>query len=365
MRGMDRPSDRDAARALVAANGLTAAASAHLTAEVAMKLPFEDLARFKDLLKRFFSTADWDDADDAALSRLVAGRIEPGAWWAHDLGAGLRMEHGMRDGRYTLWVTGGGGGARDSIFDRVFSGPVVPEATPHPRKVKFDIGGVPAPGRWYRRGDDIDDERVAALLEDPDVTDVMVAGDFVTVGLHRRAAWEDHLDRVLARVTAVFWEPSREGTGAPARTRDELVQEGLAGRADTADLHLLDPDLPRHRDRLEEAAASDDPRLRRVAVATLALSGQPSYAREILEIGVRDGSRIVRRAAVDAAADREDEALRPLFEGALGDEDEWVRWKAVRALRDLGIAPSRDRLRALAGDPDFRVRMEVAAALRG
>ncbi len=44
-----------------------------------------------------------------------------------------------------LWA-GGAGTVAPSIFDRVFDGPVVPEATPHPRKVKFTTGGTAAPG---------------------------------------------------------------------------------------------------------------------------------------------------------------------------------------------------------------------------
>ncbi len=353
----------DAARRAVAAHADGGAeAFGYLTDEVATRLEFHELVAFKSLLKRFFSAQPWTQEDAARLSDLVAPKLEDGEWWRHDLAAGVELAHGIRDGSYVIEVSGGGGGAAEGLFDRVFSGPVVPEATPHPRKVKFDLGGEPAPGRWYRQGDDVDDERAAALLDDERVTDVMVAGDFVTVGLRRDAPWEDHLDDVLNRVTDLFWDPDAVAAAQPARTRDELVAEGKATprRPRPEQLHLLDPDEPGHRRRLEDAAGHDDARIRRVAIVTLAQSADDDLARRWLSSGYADGSRIVRRAAVDAAADREDEALRDLFRQALDDEDAWTRWKAVRALGDLGIQPG-DGVARLADDPDFQVRMEVAS----
>ena len=129
-----------------------------------MHLPFEALTPYKTALKRFFSTDDWVDADDEALSMLVAPHLERG-WFEHDLGSGIVLGHGIRDGRYVIWATGGPAPA-PTVFDRAFSGPVRPVQTPHPRKVKFAIGGAPAPGRWYRQGEEVDDEAAAALLAD-------------------------------------------------------------------------------------------------------------------------------------------------------------------------------------------------------
>ena len=363
---IEPPVDLDDARRIVGAGEQFAEASGHLTTDVAMLLEFHELVPFKSLLKRFFSAAPWTAEDATRLSGLIAPHLDPGAWWEHELAGGVRLSHGMREGGYVLWVGGAGGGSAPSLFDRVFSGPVTPEATPHPRKVKFNTGGTPAPGRWYRRSDDLDDPRVAALLAHDDVTDVMVAGDFVTVGLARDSAWEDRLDALLGEVTDLFWDPDAGAAVPPERTRDELVAEGtgLARRATAAELHLLDPDDPEHRRRLEAALDDDDARVRRVAVATLALAGDPRTAGRAVEAGYADGARLVRRTAVDAAADREDEAFRPLFESALADTDPWTRWKAVRALAELGLASSRDSVAALADDPDFQVRMEVAAALR-
>lgn len=353
----------DASRAAVADEGLVAVASEHLTAEVAVHLPFDVLGSFKGALKRFFSREPWNEEDARALSDLVSPHLDDG-WWEHDLGAGLRLKHGVVDGAYRIEVTG----SRDtkpSIFDRVFSGPVIPEQTPHPRKVMFHVGGDPAPGVWHRRGEEVEDNRVAALMKDPDITDVMVAGDFVTVGLGREAKWEDRLDEVLAQVTELFW--SGRAASAPVRTRDELLDE--AGRlrprpARTEHLHLMDPNADAEREILVAALGSEDARRRRAAVVTLALSGDSAVATAAVVTGYSDASRIVRRAAVDAAGDLEDGAYRALFEKALFDEDPWIRWRAVRAIGDIGPEPSRDQLVLAAVDEDFRVRFEAASTLQ-
>lgn len=360
---MEPPADLDDARRAVGASDMFAEASGHLTAEVAMHLEFHELVAFKSSLKRFFSAAPWTGDDAARLSGVVAPHLSAEAWWEHDLTDGVRLMHGLADETYVLWVTGGEGGG--SLFDRVFSGPVLPEATPHPRKVKFNIGGRAAPGVWYRRGDEVEDHRAALLLAEPDVTDVMVAGDFVTVGLARTSEWEDRLDPLLDLVTSLFWDEGRAAQTPPERTRDELVAEGTAlERRVPQELHLLDPDDPGQRTQLEEALGDPDARVRRVAVATLAQADQTSVGWAGVITGYRDPSRMVRRTAIDAAGDREEEELRPLFEEALGDDDAWTRWKAVRSLGSIGPAASRDAVAALRDDPDFQVRMEVAAVLR-
>lgn len=351
-------------RTEVAARDLVAVASGHLTAEVALHLPFEVLVAFKNALKRFFSAQPWGDDERERLAKMVAPHLSEG-WWEHDLGHGLTLVHGVRGGRYTIEVTGPTDPAQ-SVFDRVFAGPVIPEPTPHPRKVKFAIGGEPAPGVWHRRGEDIDDPRVTALMEDPAITDVMVAGDFVTVGLIASASWEDRLDAVLVRVTELFW--SGEATHAPVRTREELLDEAghlAALPTRPEDLHLMSPDRPDHRELLTSALGDADARRRRAAVVTLALSADSAVTRAVVVTGYRDEARIVRRAAVDAAADLEDEAFRPLFEEALFDADPWIRWRSVRAIADLGVEPSRDLIALAAADEDFRVRFEAAAAFRG
>ncbi len=353
----------DAARAAVAELGLIGEASQHLTSEIAMHLPFEALGQFKNALKQFFSRAKWTPADEARLSALVTPHVPEGLW-EHDLGEGITLTHGIVEGIYLIRVSGEAAPGA-SIFDRAFSGPVLPEATPHPRKVKFQIGGKPAPGVWHRRGEEVADERVIALFGDDDITDVMVAGDFVTIGLARHASWEERLDPLLERVTELFW--SGQGSAAPARTRDELLEE--AGRLSVAevrpeDLHLMDPDRAEHRALLIAALDADDPRHRRAAVATLALSGDSDVAKAAVVTGFREDSRIVRRTALDAAADLEDEAFRPLFEEAIFDRDPWIRWRSVRAISAIGVGSSEEKIALAAADEDFQVRFEANAVWR-
>ncbi len=355
--------DLDATRAAIVSKGLVATASAYLTSDVAIALPFEALGPFKRLLLQFFSPAPWGESDAQALGEVVAPHVEEG-WWEHDLGSGITLAHGIRDGAYVLRVGGGTGGA-PSIFDRVFDGPVVPEATPHPRKVKFTTGGTPAPGRWYRRGDAgaPDDERVRRLFAEPDVTDVMVAGDFVTVGI--RSSWEHRLEPLLALVTELF-AGSEAPASAPERTRDELLAEaGRLAETRPEELHLLDPDDPEGRSRLVASMDAPDARVRRVAVAVLVESADPDVRRDAVARGLSDTARPVRRTAVDAAADAADQGLRGVFESLLSDGDAWIRWKATRALGELGIGPSRSVVEARLDDADFQVRFEASRVLRG
>lgn len=347
------------ARGEVGRRGLVAAASAHLTETIALRLPFESLGPFKTLLKRYFSDEPWTADDAAALSALVAPHV-PKQRWSLDLADDLTLTHEVVEGGYSLAVTGSV--TEDgSLWDRVFTGPIVPEPTPHPQKVKFTFGGDPAPGVWYLRGGDPDDDRVRALLAEDDVTDVMVAGSFVTIGLEPSSRWKDRLDDLLALVGRLF-APGEVAT--EARTRDELIGEGRTVVIDSEHLHLLDADHPDHRQRLEAALADEDPRVRRVAVAVLAGSGDAGVADDALEAGRRDRSLLVRRMAIDAAADAEDERHRPLLEAGLADGDPWTRWRSVRALADLGLATSREAVAALEDDRDFQVRFEVARVLR-
>lgn len=364
MPGMEaRPEDQDGTRAAIAERELVVTASGYLTGEVAVHLPFEALGPYKDALKRYFSAVPWKAADADALSALITPHLETG-WWEHDLGAGITLAHGIRNQRYELWV-GGASAATPSIFERAFNGPVVPEATPHPRKVRFAVGGTPAPGRWYRRSDPDPppDPRVRRLFVEADVTDVMVAGDFVTVG--SAGSWEQRLEPLLALVTELFARPGEERTSGE-RTRDELLREAghLHPPTSLEELHLLDPNDPQHREVLSAALRGGDTKARRVAVAVLAEADDADARMEAVERGAGDSSLLVRRTALDAAADTEDPAFRTLFETTLADPDPWSRWRAVRALGGIGVDPSRDAVTALEADPEFRVRFEVAQVLR-
>jgi hypothetical protein len=352
--------DFDQTRAAIASRGLLATASAYLTDDVATSLPFESLGEFKNLLKTFFSSNPWTTADDDALAAIVTPHVEA-SWWEHDLGGGIVLGYGLDDGRFVMTV-GGAGAEGPSLFDRAFDGPVVPEATPHPRKVRFATGGSPAPGEWYRRGDAPDDERVQRLFAEPDVTDVMVAGDFVTVGIDR--SWEDRLEPILALVTELYG--GEEERGAPERTRDELLAEaGHAGRSSAEELHLLDPNDPDHQRRLVAALGEDLTAVRRVAVAILAESDDQEMRTTAVTRGLADASLRVRRVALDAAGDTGDETFRGVFENAaIESPDPWTRWRAVKALGDLGIEPSRSVLEAAVDDSEFRVRFEAERVLR-
>jgi len=365
IRAMKEPSDLDATRSAIAARELTATASGYLTTDIAMQLPFEALGPFKTLLRRFFSSESFTEADRAELSTVVTAHVGDG-WWEHDLGGGILLRHGVAGGRYVIWVSGAESGG-PSVFDRVFDGPIVPEATPHPRKVKFVVGGVPAPGRWYLRHDPEagEDSRVERLFAEPDVTDVMVAGDFVTVGIGSRASWEHRLEPLLALVTELFGDESDSPLVPPERTRDELLEEagGSAGER-PEELHLLDPDLEEDRTRLLGALESIDPKVRRVAVAILLESTEASIRDGAVQSGFSDQSRIVRRATVDAAADSGLESFRSMFEAALRDADAWIRWKAVRSLGELGIGSSRSAIEGASEDDDFQVRFEAARVLK-
>lgn len=353
----------DELRRAVEQRGLIAEASRHLTAEIAMHLPFEALGEFKNALKRFFSGAPWTPADEARLSALVTEHVTEGMW-EHALDDEITLQHGIIDGMYLIRLEGDVESTA-SVFDRAFSGPVRPEATPHPRKVMFHVGGTRAPGVWHRRGEPMDDERVITLFEQGDVTDVMVAGDFVTVGITASSSWEDRLEPILDLVTELFWTGEEHLTAS--LTRDELLEE--AGRLSVAevrpeDLHLMDPDRPEHRALLVAALDAEDSRRRRAAVATLALSGDGDVAAAAVVTGYREEARTVRRTAIDAAADREDEAFRPLFEEAIFDRDPWIRWRAVRALDDIGAEPSQEKIVLATADEDFQVRFEATTIWR-
>lgn len=360
-----RPVDLDTTRHTIAAHDLVATASAYLTSDVALGLPFETLVPFKALLLKFFSAGAWRQDDARQLSDLVTHHLSEG-WWEHGLGGGITLAYGIRDGRFELWASGAATPA-PSVFDRVFDGPVVPEATPHPRKVKFTTGGTPAPGIWYRRRDrgKPADSRVGRLFAEPDVTDVMVAGDFVTVGIGARSSWEHRLEPLLALVKELFATPDA-AHNRPDRTREELMQE--AGRAHNTsrpeELHLLDPDEEGDQQSLLEALDADDPRVRRIAVAVLLEASDTDLGKRVVARSMADPSRLVRRTAVDAAADTEDERFRPLFEEVLSDDDAWIRWKAVRSLGELRLGQSRALVESLTADPDFQVRFEVAKVLR-
>ncbi len=350
-------SDEDRSRAEIGANHFPQVA-AHLTETVAQILPFEALVPFKTRLKEYFSQRPWDEADAAALSAVVAPHLTTG-WWEYAVTPELAVHHGIIDDGYRLVAVGSPDQApAEDPFDRVFEGPVRPEPTPHPRKVRFIFGGEPGPGVWHRSGEPTDDSRAADLLTDEEISDVMIAGDFVTVGLRPGARWADRLDDVLGRVTTLF--AGTKPVQATPITRDELLEVAATGGG-RHDLHLLDPDDAPSRRRLLEALTSEDHRARRIAVAVLAESADGVIRDRALRTGYRDDKLSVRRTAIDETRDGEQ---RDLLVEALADRDAWTRWRALRNLSEIGIGDDRTVVAGLEDDPDFQVRFEAAKVLR-
>jgi len=376
----------DAGRRLLVERDLVRAAFAHLTADAFMALPFEALGPTKALLKRFFSPAPWGPGDDDALARAVGGGE---GQWRRDLDGDLALAYGWDGGRFEVRVTSTSApppagappppGADDPLA-ATFDGPVVPEATPNPRTIRFQVGAIhDGPSRWYGSATAAGADPGATRLFDrfPEVANVLIGPDFLAVGLHRSADWERLLRPVLAVVAEAF-APSGGGrddggprvtggpAGAGAATTGATAGPGhRPGRLEEAwrELGSLRPAVADDLAEVRAAAAGDDPYRRQVA-ANLLREADPGVAASEWSRLVADSVRSVRRAAVDAMVDVERQELRPLLEAALADSDPWARWKALRGLAQLGAAPSRAAVTAVVDDPDFRVRLEAATALR-
>ena len=393
----------DAARRLVVERNLVRAAFEHLTVDALMEVPFEALGPVKALLKRFFSEQPWGPDDDEALAAAVGvGEGE----WRRSLDPELTLEYGWRDGRFGVRVASRApapadpssaappseaGPRGDDPLAGTFDGPVVPEATPNPRTIRFQVGPIhEGPSRWYESaGAAADDPPVARLFAEVDqVTNVLVGPDFVAVGLRRAADWERVLHPVLTLVTEEFapedavanGEPEdgggRRAMGGPAGAGVVGADAGSGGPPPAAgtrrvsrleqawrELGSLRPAEAAHLALVVAAAESDEPARRQVAANLLREADARVAAGHWARL-VADPVRSVRRSAVDAMVDVGRPELRRLLESALADADAWVRWKALRGLAELGAAPSRAAIAAHADDPDFRVRLEVAAALR-
>lgn len=388
----DDPDDLDGARRLLVERGLAAAAFGHLTVDAFLTLPLDAVGPTKALLKRFFSAGDWGPADDDALAAAVG----PGAGeWRRHLDGDVVLAYGWTGGRFRVRVEAALAAgppaspppAAGDPLAGTFDGPVVPEATPNPRSIRFQVGPVHGgPSRWYESAAAAADDPGAARLFAgfPEVANVLVGPDFVAVGLHRAGDWERLLRPVLDVVTDEFADPDAPPDTSGPRVTGGPAGAGVVGGAPTAadadadpghrrvsrlerawaDLGALRPgtsadDL----DRVRTAATGDDPSRRQVAANLLGEADPDVAATEWARLVV-DPVRSVRRAAVDAVVDAGREGLRPLLEAALADADAWVRWKALRGLSELGVEASREPISPLAADPDFRIRLEVAAALR-
>lgn len=377
----------DAARRLVVERNLVRAAFEYLTADAFLALPFEALGPAKGLLKRFFSTVPWSQADVQALAEVVG----PGqGTWQRELDPDVTLAYGWTDGRFEVTLVSRALTASpprspspsEEALAASFDGPVVPEATPNPRTIRFRVGPVPPDRqRWYDSpGAVADDGGVARLFSRfEEVTNVLVGPDFVAISLRRPAAWERLLLEVLSVVTEEFaTEVGHEADSQPRFMGGPAADPGAVGgsgprasshrrgtRLDEAwrALGSLRPAEPRDLEAVLAASEGDDPSRRQVA-ANLLREAPPAAAAQAWSRLAEDGVRSVRRATVDAMVDAGREELRDLLERVLSDSDAWIRWKALRGLVELGSPASRERIAALSDDPDFRVRLEVAAALR-
>jgi Scaffold protein Nfu/NifU N terminal len=351
----------------VSARGLTPAAVAHLTRDALGTIDFAALGPVKKLLKQYFSDQPWTPADDEALAALVGAGA---GWWQYDLDEDLRLEFGWRDGAFRIEVA-----PRAGRGD-TFTSPVVPEATPNPRTIRFVTPPIhDGASRWYDSAAGVDDPRVARLFSDfEDVANILVGPSFVAVGVLHPDRWEQLLDPMLRAITTEFASttPSEDPLGAPdpestttrgAHSRSEVAHGPTALEQAWKELGSLRPDDPEELDRIRAAAASPNTSYRQVA-ARLFVNAETDLAAAEWGRLLGDPSRSVRRATVDAMVDAGRAALRPLFERAVADTDAWTRWKALRGLVDLGVEPSRAVIAPLAEDPDFRVRLEAATALR-
>ncbi|MBV8949963.1 MAG: NifU N-terminal domain-containing protein, partial [Actinobacteria bacterium] len=203
----------DAARADVVDRGLTPDAVGRLTGIVS-GFSLESLAAVKQQLKRYFSHEPWTAADDEALAAAVG----EGTGRGHEqLAPGLVMDWAFEAGRFVLRVgrdgrekaalpeSGGEVAPSGDDLEATFDGPVVPEATPSPRTIRFSTPRLhDGPSRSYAR-EHRSDARVARLFEVFDeVSDVLVGPDFVAVTITRPDRWEAVLPPMLSLVTEQF-----------------------------------------------------------------------------------------------------------------------------------------------------------------
>ncbi len=205
---------RDECRFEIAADGLTPTAVTHLTRDALGTIDFANLATVKTLLKRFFSAERWTVDDNDALAAAVG----PGeGWWQRELDDRFVFEYGWRAGTFCLALSRMGAAPQHDTpttprsegppdLAATFDGPVVPEATPNPRTIRFVTPPIhDGPSRWYASATDVDDPSVARLfVAFAEIANVLVGPDFVAIGLRRPDAWEQLLDPMLRVVTAEF-----------------------------------------------------------------------------------------------------------------------------------------------------------------
>jgi hypothetical protein len=277
--------------------------------------------------------------------------VGPGSgWWQHALD-GFVLGFGWRAGAFRIECS--------PALEETFDGPVVPEATPNPRTIRFVTGPIhDGPSRWYESAEGVDDPRVARLFASfDDIENVLVGPDFVAVGLRRPDRWSALLVDVLRVVEAEFVGSAMTSVHAPPEpSRPRVIAREVRDTAVERAWRALESADP---DQVVAALSSPEVAERQVAARLVGDAGL-AVAYPAWERLVDDPSRTVRRAAVDAIVDANRDELRPLLEHALADTDAWIRWKALTGLVALGIEASREAITPLANDTDFRVRLEVS-----
>ena len=139
-------------------------AAAHLTRDAFGEVEFSQLTPLKGLIKQFFSDRPWTTDDDRTLADVMG----PGeGWWSHVLGGDFELEFGWRAGDFHIGLSPVAPGAEPAVPDtderegpiehhdraellgETFGTPVIPEATPNPRTIRFVTGPIhTGPSRW-------------------------------------------------------------------------------------------------------------------------------------------------------------------------------------------------------------------------
>jgi hypothetical protein len=334
--------------------------------------------RARTMLRRYFSDAPWRIDDDSALASIVG----PGEGWRTlELGQDLAIGFGWKAGSFrveaelgehaadgdsaeptvdldrdpaVVAAAGDAPSGDDAVTDLgdTFEGPVVAEAQPVNRTVRFLTGaGTGGASGWIPRGTAGIDPKLAAIFARfAEVSAVMPGPGCFTIEVDDGAQWEDVLLPLLVHLADHV---------AAARVKESDRGEERA----RAEFETFDPKTPRGVAKIRDALSSPDAVTRQLAVATIG-EADPFAAERAWRAALDDAARNVRRAASRAMAAARRESLRPLLERAAGDQDACTRYFAVRGLHALGAGASRAVIERLRRDGDMRVRVAAEQALR-
>jgi len=360
-------SRRDEGRIRIAERGLASEAIEAVVRVALRRVPPSMVERARIQLRKFFSTAPWTIDDDSALAAIVgpgsgssrvavgdvtvvcefhAGRLRVDVDWEHAV-----TEHGAP-----------GNAPPDAVSPRravtaaelaaTFEQPLVPEAGPHGRIVRFLTGpGSGGQSGWLRDPASTRDDRARALLASfAEVTGVMLGPGFVAIEVRDEHDWDELLVPLFAAVLERFVPPR------PLPTVDRQTERARAEFAG------VNPETSRGIGRVRDALSSPDAAVRQIAV-TMVAHDDPMIAERAWRTALDDTNRAVRRAAVVAMAGVHREGLRSLLERALGEPDAAARLHAALGLAHIGADRSHASLERALDDGDARVRLAARAAL--